>query len=211
MTLDHLVYATPDLGGTVADLEGRLGVRTAVGGRHVGLGTRNHLLGLGGQGYLEIIGPDPEQEAPESPRPFGIDSLTGAGLVTWAVACPDIDAATAAARARGYDPGDPQAMSRRTPEGVLLSWRLTFARPGGRDGGLVPFLIDWGATRHPADSGLPQAELVSLSAAHPDPGSVRGDLAALGVDLDVAVGPRAGLTAVLRGRHGDVTLTGPAV
>ncbi len=51
MELDHLVYATPDLDATVAELERRLGVRAAVGGRHPGLGTRNRLVGLGGRSW----------------------------------------------------------------------------------------------------------------------------------------------------------------
>ncbi|SEG93347.1 Glyoxalase-like domain-containing protein [Nonomuraea solani] len=200
MSLDHLVYATPDLPATVADLEGSLGVRAAPGGRHPGFGTRNHLIGLGGRSYLEIIGPDPEQDPPPDPRPFGIDELTGAALVSWAVAVEDIDAAVARARAQGYDPGDARDMSRHTPAGDLLSWRLT------RPQGLVPFLIDWGATRHPAESGLPAAGLVSLTIGHPDPGALTKDLAAVGVFTDVVPSPRPHLTAVLSGRHGEVTI-----
>ncbi|MEV0378693.1 VOC family protein [Nonomuraea sp. NPDC050643] len=208
-TLDHLVYATPDLDATVAELEASLGVRAATGGRHPGLGTRNHLIGLGGRSYLEIIGPDPGQETPAGPRPFGIDELAGAALVSWAVAVEDIDAAVARARARGHDPGDPRDMSRRTPAGDLLSWRLTPPPQAGR--GLVPFLIDWGATRHPAESGLPPIALLSLTIAHPDPAAVAGRLAAVGVPLDdggprLVQAPRPHLSAVLSGRHGDVTL-----
>ncbi|MGP4093543.1 VOC family protein [Nonomuraea sp. KM90] len=205
MTVDHLVYATPDLRQTVADLERLLGVRAAVGGRHLGLGTRNHLLALGGRSYLEIVGPDPEQEAPAGPRWFRIDSLAAPALVNWAVAVTGIDAVTASARERGYDPGDPADMSRRTASGDLLSWRLTPPQRAGHDG-LVPFLIDWGATRHPAESGLPAVELVSLRGAHPDPGAVRRDLAAVDVRLDLDEASRPGLTAVLSGRYGPVTL-----
>lgn len=142
MILDHLVYATPDLDATVAELERLLGVRPAEGGRHPGFGTRNRLVGLGGRSYLEIVGPDPEQEDPAGPRPFGIDGLRAAGLAGWALAVEDIDAVTARAREQGYDPGDPQDMSRRTPSGELLSWRLTPPDRAGH-GRLVPFLIDW--------------------------------------------------------------------
>jgi hypothetical protein len=138
--LDHLVLATPDLEATVADVAARAGVRSVEGGRHVGLGTRNHLLGLGGSAYLEIIGPDADQPAPDRPRPFGIDELTGPRLVTWAVHPPDVDAVVERARALGHDPGAPRPMSRRTPAGVLLAWRLTEPSDGGAAGagGLVP-------------------------------------------------------------------------
>ncbi|WP_327085082.1 VOC family protein [Nonomuraea sp. NBC_01738] len=144
--MDHLVYATPDLAPTVAEVERLLGVKPAEGGRHVGLGTRNHLLGLGGRSYLEIIGPDPEQPHPGAPRPFGIDTLDAPRLVAWAVEPDDLDATVAASRARGYDPGTPFAMSRRTPSGDLLEWRLAFA---AEPDPVIPFLIDWGTTPHP--------------------------------------------------------------
>ncbi|PZG20714.1 VOC family protein [Nonomuraea aridisoli] len=205
MSLDHLVYATPDLEATAAELERLLGVRAAPGGRHPGFGTRNRLIGLGGRSYLEIVGPDPEQEAPAGPRPFGIDTLTAPHLTGWAVAVRDIDAVTARARERGYDPGEPEEMSRRTPEGELLRWRLTPPQRAGHSG-LVPFLIDWGGARHPADAGLAVVDLMSLRAGHPDPEAVRRDLAALDVRLDLEEGPNAGLTAVLSGKNGPVTL-----
>lgn len=205
MSLDHLVYATPDLETTASELEELLGVRAAPGGRHPGFGTRNRLVGLGGRSYLEIIGPDREQEAPAGPRPFLIDTLGSPRLVGWAVAVDDIDAAVAHAREHGYDPGDPEEMSRHTPDGGLLSWRLTPPQQAGHDG-LVPFLIDWTGMRHPTESGPEVVDLVSLRGSHPDPEAVRRDLAALDVRLDLDEGPNPGLTAVLRGRHGEVTL-----
>ena len=42
--VDHLVYATPDIGGAVETIEGLLGVRATAGGQHPGLGTRNALV-----------------------------------------------------------------------------------------------------------------------------------------------------------------------
>ncbi|WP_433256536.1 VOC family protein [Streptosporangium sp. CA-135522] len=196
--LDHLVYATPDLDGTVREVAAMTGVRPVEGGRHVGRGTRNYLLGLGGRRYLEIVGPDPGQPEPELARPFGIDGLAAARLVTWAVRSADLEETVAAARRSGYDPGEISPLSRRTPDGELLEWRLTWPHEGNRDG-LVPFLIDWGSTVHPADRGLPVAELTSFTALHPDPRAVAADLAALGVELRVRAGTRAGLVAELGG------------
>ncbi|CAM5448494.1 MULTISPECIES: VOC family protein [Streptomyces] len=186
--LDHLVLATPDLAATVADFTRRTGVAPAPGGVHVGLGTRNYLVSLGGSRYLEIIGPDPEQSAPGEPRPFDVDGLTVPRTVTWAISPPDLDAAIAAARARGYDPGPAQSMSRRKPDGTLLQWRLTDG-DDAHPSGLVPFLIDWSATVHPTASGLPTTPLLSLAASAPEPDEIRPLLAALGTDLDLTTGP----------------------
>ncbi|MFC5213396.1 VOC family protein [Streptomyces coerulescens] len=186
--LDHLVLATPDLAATVADFTRRTGVAPAPGGVHVGLGTRNYLVSLGGVRYLEIIGPDPEQSAPGEPRPFTVDGLTVARTVTWAISPPDLDAAIAAARARGYDPGPAQSMSRRKPDGTLLRWRLTDG-DDAHPSGVVPFLIDWSATVHPTASGLPCTPLLALTASAPEPDEIRPLLAALGTDLDLTTGP----------------------
>jgi catechol 2,3-dioxygenase-like lactoylglutathione lyase family enzyme len=192
MTLDHLVYATPDLEESVRQLAKLTGVRPVEGGPHPGLGTRNHLLGLGELRYLEIIGPDPEQPPPDRPRPFGIDELTEPRLAAWAVRAADIEARVARSRTLGYDPGLIEPLSRRTPEGELLRWRLTFPYEP-----VVPFLIDWGRTPHPARR-LPVVPLTAFAGTHPEPADVRTRLAALGVELEVREG-RQGLVAVLGG------------
>ncbi|WP_405868074.1 MULTISPECIES: VOC family protein [unclassified Streptomyces] len=201
--LDHLVLATPELAATVADFARRTGVTPAPGGAHVGFGTRNHLVSLGGSSYLEIIGPDPEQSEPDGPRPFDVDELASARTVTWAISPPDLDAAVAAARARGYDPGPVRPMSRRRPDGILLEWRLTdgdTAHPSG----LVPFLIDWGSSAHPTSTGLPVTPLLHLSATAPDPDEIRPLLSAVGAELVVAEGP-VGLSFTVDTPRGPVT------
>ncbi|WP_030160021.1 VOC family protein [Glycomyces sp. NRRL B-16210] len=203
-SLDHLVLATPDLAGTVAEVARLTGTRPVPGGAHPALGTRNFLLGLGDGAYLEIVGPDPEQGEPEGPRPFGIDALGEARLVTWAVRVEDVDAAVAAARAAGYDPGDPWELSRQTPAGDRLTWRLTLDRGQGRTG-LVPFLIDWGATPHPS-AGLPVVPFVGLEAVHPDPERIETPLEAIGAKLPLKAGNRASLAATLFGETGLVVL-----
>jgi hypothetical protein len=203
--LDHLVLAGPDLEQAVAWLAEVTGVQPAPGGSHVGLGTANYLVGLGDRAYLEIIGPDPDQPAPAASRPFGIDNLTEARIVTWAVRPPNLDATIAEAREGGYDPGEPRGMSRRTADGELLEWRLTMA-PVPYGDGLVPFLIDWGTATHPTARDLPRTPLLEWRAEHPDPASVRPALAALRLDLPIAIGERAALIAVVQGRDGPVTL-----
>jgi hypothetical protein len=212
LRIDHLVYAAVDLDAAVDDVASLLGVRPAAGGRHVGVGTRNFLLSLAPDGergpYLELIGPDPTQTMPAgTPLPFGIDRLGQAGLVGFALGTGELDAVVGRARADGYDPGEPQGMQRATPDGGLLSWRLTRGTaPAGRGGGLVPFLIDWLESPHPSTTTPRGATLVALRAEHPDPAAVLATHRALGWSMEVRRGPAPALTATIDGPNGSVEL-----
>jgi len=203
--VDHLVYAGPDLDRAVERLAGSLGVRATPGGAHPGRGTRNALVALGPTSYLEIIGPDPDQPAPDRPRSFGIDGLSAARLVTWAANATDLERRVAAARVAGVPIGEVTPGRRRRPDGVELAWRSThLASPVAE--GIVPFLIDWGDTPHPARDAAPGLMLVGLRAEHPDPEPVRRLLAALGLALPVERGPTPALIATIQGPRGRVEL-----
>jgi hypothetical protein len=192
-SLDHLVYATTDLDAAVSRFEAVTSIRPAKGGAHLGRGTRNYLVGLGERRYLEIIGPDPGHPAPAGVAlPFGIDALTGPLLLTWAVRPAHIQDAADVCAANGADLGQPLPMSRKTPSGQELTWRIASSVPLPF-AGVTPFLIDWDGGTHPADSPeLPVARLISMEA--------------LGVVLPVSAGP-AGLFAVLETPNGPVSLS----
>jgi hypothetical protein len=202
--LDHLVYAAPDVDRLAESFAERTGVTPVLGGRHVGRGTRNYLAGLGGGAYLELIGPDDPPAAASKPSTFGIDTLTEPRLAAWVVRPTDIEAVVAHARAEGYDPGDIGPLSRRTPDGTLLEWRLTPNR-GDRFDGLAPALIDWLNSPHPTTNNLPEVRLVSLHGYHSDPPAVRQALKALDAELTVTEGP-PGLEAVLDTPNGQITI-----
>jgi hypothetical protein len=201
MLIDHLIYAAPDLTVAVGDLEDRFGVRAQAGGSHTGLGTHNALLALGPRTYLEIIASDPGQPAPPGPRPFGLDGLARGALVGWALACDDIDQAVAVAQSQGYNPGSVIDGQRVEPAGTMLRWRAT---DGDRPDDLVPFLIYWGDTEHPARSAAPGLSLQSLRIEHPDPASITPALMALGAGIDVIPVTSAAAPALV------ATLNGPA-
>ena len=204
-SVDHLVYACPDLPAGIERIESLLGVAATLGGRHPGAGTRNALLSLGPSSYLEIIGPDPEQPEPAQPRLFGIDALTSPRLATWAARDGDLEKRVADALKQGIPLGQVKAGSRQSSDGSLLSWRYT-SPATVLGGGLVPFFIDWGATPHPARNAGRGARLIAFRAEHPDAASVRDLLTKLGLDLPVAAGPGPALIAEIASPKGRVEL-----
>lgn len=203
--VDHLLYGVPDLEAGIADIEDRLGVRPVPGGRHEAYGTRNALVALGPATYLEVIAPDLELPRPERGRLFGLDALEGGRLVTWVLRRERIEEAAGRARSRGVGLGPVQAGSREKPDGTVLSWRLTDPRAMPMHG-VVPFLISWGDTPHPAGSAPDAGELVGLTLRHPETEAVRDALAALGAEARVEEAPRPELAATIRTDAGTVEL-----
>lgn len=203
--LDHLVYATPDLADGIARIEGVLGVRAHPGGTHPEWGTRNAIVPLGPESYLEIIGPDPDRASEPLPRVFGIAELTTPRLVTWAVKGELLVATAERASAAGIDLGEVRSGSRIRPDGTQIHWELTdpFAE---RAGGTLPFFIDWGASPHPAEAGPSGAQLLELRVEHPEADAVATQLAALGVPLAVSPGRSPALYATVRTARMTVVL-----
>lgn len=203
--VDHLVWGGHNLEEEIERLEVWTGVRAAPGGRHPGEGTHNALIRLGQTMYLELIGPDATQPAPAQPRWLDLDTLTRPRLITWAVKCDNIDQRAAEARAAGVELGEVRRGGRELNDGQALAWRLTY--PTIRVGaGLVPFLIDWGQSRHPAASAPGGVQLVELRAEHPEPTTIREALGNLGLELEVVAGATPALIAMLDTPNGRIEL-----
>lgn len=185
--LDHVVIAGPDLPALIDWFAERTGVVAAPGGAHP-TGTANALVALTVDGergpqYIELIGPNPDRAEPALPATFGIATLVAPSVQAYAVHPVDIEATVAAARAGGYDPGDVSDLSRRTPDGTLLEWRLTRGENPRLD---VPFLIDWGTTAQPGLSDIPSIELVSFVRTEVDPAPLQRVVGALDLGDGVA-------------------------
>ena len=213
--IDHLVYAVPDLAAAIDWFDEATGVRPAIGGSHDGMGTHNALVSFG-ESYLELIAPDPGQPNPPAsglPRPFGLDDVLapegeGMTLVGFAVRPSDdetIDELADRMFEAGHDPGEVVDMSRLTPSGDRLAWRLTFPRDR-----TVPFLIDWGSTPRPNTTQPDGVELADFAIVHQRPFDLLGVVAALGLDITVVAtdsnAEPAGLRATVVGAHGDLQL-----
>jgi hypothetical protein len=203
--LDHLVFATPDLGLGIETVARLLGIRATPGGQHPGLGTRNALVALGPSSYLEIIGPDPEQPRPAGRRRFGIDELEAPRIVRWVAKGTELEKLEAAAAGRGMKLGPVIPGSRRRPDGVLLSWRYTDPNTELADG-LVPFFIDWGSSPHPSATAARGASLVQVRAEHPDAERAQKMLDALDLDLRVRKGSTPAIIATIDSPRGRVEL-----
>ncbi|HJE77824.1 VOC family protein [Brevibacterium epidermidis] len=208
--LDHLIITVPDLEAGVAAVEEATGVRAVPGGSHPGRGTANFLLGLaptgwpeGAHTYLEILGPDPQQEKPaDGTLPLDAHLATEPTLQTWAIHPPAFLAKVAAANTAGIDFGEVQDMARDTAEGDRLEWRLTTRSPLPHEGA-QPFLIDWGESVHPAEAALPTLELLEFRVESPEPEAARQVLEVLGAgDTTVVEGSNCRLRARLRGPGG---------
>jgi len=201
--IDHLIYACADLERGSAEIEALLGTAPVIGGRHPRYGTHNALLSLGPTTYLEIIARDPDLQPPDRGAWIDVPAGDDSRLLTWVLRAEQIDASASAASGIGLGPI--QSGRRQAPDGSELSWRLTdpYALPLG---GVIPFLISWGDTPHPARSAPRAGTLHKLTIAHPDPERVSAALDALGIELDVAASADPGLIATIETAGGLIEL-----
>lgn len=210
LDLDHLLYAGPDLGRLTREVARTCGETPAPGGRHVGFGTRNALIGLGPGAYLELIAPDPDQDG--GAFADAIAGPRGPELHAWCVRTDDPDALARRIEASGHAVTR-RAMSRATPDGGELAWELLSA--GGHDwAGAAPFFIAWGDTPHPSERLGVTTRLRHLVASHPDADGLQRWLGELGLQAGVGApvrverAPARALRAELTGRRGPFALRG---
>jgi hypothetical protein len=208
--IDHLVVAAVTLADGIDYIANRLGVAPRAGGRHETMGTHNALLKLGERLYLEVIAIDPQGIKPSRPRWFDLDNIALQAelteeprLIHWVARTDDLERAAAACPT---DLGRAHAMRRGD-----YRWRMTIPDDGKLpERGLVPTLIQWDVSSHPADTLPPSPiTLVQLAATHPEPAAVRAALAALKLQdqLTVTYDRQTRLAAMLRTPQGMVTLT----
>ena len=224
--LDHLVVVAHTLADGVAWCESTLGVTPGPGGEHPLMGTHNRLLSVASPAfpaaYLEIIAINNIADSStrtSGKRWFDMDfeplmqrvESDGPQLAHWVVRVPDLAAALLPLNRVGLHPGDPVALSRGTPQG-LLQWHITLRPDGVRPlGGCLPTLIQWGNS-HPS-SQLPASgvTLDALTIGHPQARVLTDALAALKAPAQVNHAPTPMMQAHLSTPAGLVTLTVPAL
>lgn len=220
-SIDHLMWACADLDAGMASIESLTGMTPAAGGPHPGFGTRNALLDLGHQTYLEIIAPDREQSLEGN---FGAElaALEAPYLRTWAVRVTDLGATRDLLNSLGLETRGPTAMSRALPGGELISWELLFlsalgatpgATAGGTDGaqgafvgGTLPFFIDWKGSRHPCANLEPGCELAGLEIETTEVPTLERIADAFELELTLSAAAQDRLRATLSTPRGSVSL-----
>ena len=162
MRLDHLSYAAgPEgLGACAQRLGAALGAGSRDGGLHPRFGTRNFVLPLDGDVYLEVVGPLDHPAADKAPFGQAVKtrSEAGGGWLAWVVAVDDI--APVEDRL-----GRPSVEGhRRRPDGVDLTWRQIGVLDLLDDPAL-PFFVQWQGESglHPSvDGGGPRIDHVEI-------------------------------------------------
>lgn len=170
-----------------------------MGGSHPGVGTRNALLSLGHLQYLEIIAPDPAQDLPGTTGQLLLNH-GGSGIRSWAVTSNNLSEVASQAAALGLESREIIDMSRTTPDGIELAWRLLFLQDPQ-----MPFFIDWLESPHPALSTPSGCTLESFNITTPTTAVYRDFLDALDLPLNAQSGAPA-FSAQLSTPKGGVTL-----
>jgi glyoxalase-like protein len=203
--LDHILLGASDLDAGIAEIEKKADVRAAGGGTHPGAGTRNALLSLGPERYLEIIAPDPQQNGVRLPRLEQLAGLKQPRLIGWAVHTREIESVVRRLRQAGIAATGPNDGSRVRPDGKVLHWRTLV--PKDDHGGLLPFFIEWGRdTIHPSVDAPSGCRLASFEVESQDDGQMRELFKNMGIEVTVRRG--AGLLrARIAGRQGEFELT----
>ena len=203
--IDHLAFATHDLEEGIQYIEKLLGVSIQPGGRHPAWGTHNVLIALGKDVFLEIIAPDPERPDPTLPPLFGIDKLKSPRLTAWAAREEDLGARLESLKTLGYEFGELLPGSRQKPDGTTLRWELSDPLTVVGDG-VVPFLIDWGTTPHPAAAMPQECQLLDLYIEHPEVEEITGILNKLELFPVIQQGKEPALVAKIQTPRGEVIL-----
>jgi len=167
--IDHLVYCVPNLGQGIIDIENKLGVKAIIGGAHLTQGTKNALINLGEDCYLEILAIDKSNIDIKPPRWMGIDLIQSAKITRWALKTQDIIKDSKNLKKHNPDMGHVTGGSRKMTNGKTLTWEIAMplAAP---EVDIVPFITDWSKSEaHPTDTLNQKCNLLELRLNHPNP------------------------------------------
>jgi hypothetical protein len=154
MRLDHLSYActTAELPDVVQRIGSDLGASFRDGGRHPAFGTRNFVLPLANDCYIEVVSALDHPSADKAPFGRAVQRVAedGGGWMTWVVSVDDISPWERKLQ-RPAQPGH-----RIRPDGFDLRWKQIGVLDVMADRQL-PFFVNWetSADEHPSQGASP--------------------------------------------------------
>ena len=201
--LDHIILGINDLDRGDAWVQELTGVHALFGGVHPGRGTRNALMALGPRAYLEIMAPDPEQS---SPTWFTrMLTLPEPRIIGWAAHASDLHALVQAATSARIPIDGPHDGARSRPGGGILSWKLIRCRDDR--GGLLPIILDWGESVHPAQDAPAGCHLGRFHLESPDAAELKRIFETLCLEVQVEPAEMPRMVARITTPRGEVELT----
>lgn len=202
--LDHLLWEELRLSEGERRFAELTGVTPAFGGNHPDMGTHNSLLSLGQGKYLEITALDPAHpEAARLPKetpPGFTPRLFAFGVRTY-----DLAHVEQLVKASGLNVSDVHDISRRSPNGQVLTWQIVVVEDHDF-GNLVPFFTLCGDMVHPSETAPKGCELLEFSVGHPRHRQLSGLYTALEINVPVFESEKPQLRAVLTTPKGEVVL-----
>ncbi|MEQ9270086.1 VOC family protein [Marinobacter salarius] len=207
LSIDHLLIASQSLDAGMNYLESLFGRAPTVGGSHPGQASRNALLSLEDDCYIEVIAPDPAQ----TPTVFSeyLATVEKPSLLWWAARTEDLDQVAEEIQAQGD--GGTRAVcsqgSRALADGRgTLRWDVLVAR-GAPAQNLMPFFIRWSSlAEHPSRGGEPVGRLRTLRLSGPEVDRLSWFR---GACLDPHVAQNPGLEVEIDTPRGVVSLSSP--
>lgn len=164
MRLDHVSYAAgPDgLRPTAERLCNELGVEAVDGGVHPRFGTRNVVIPLRGDQYVEVVEVLDHPAADKAPFGQAVRARSGAGggWLAWVLAVDDLTPLESRIGRPAVDG------NRHLPDGTQLHWRQLGVASVVEDPQL-PYFVQWAVAedRHPSRVGPSAVSMVGLTIA----------------------------------------------
>jgi len=191
--MDHIVYCVHDLDQAIEDFEVLLGVAPVFGGYHTTQGTKNALINLGNQSYLELLAIDRDNKSVNSDRWMGIDRLTEPQVTRWSLKSENLESDSQIVKQYNPMMGRIEGGSRKTTNGDILKWGIAMplANPEIE---VVPFMTDWSQSGvHPTDNLDDNCRVMDISFSHPIPQQIEDVFKQLSIDKNVSLAEHAGI------------------
>ena len=204
--IDHIVYAVPNLEEAMDSFEKLTGCAPNFGGYHSTQGTKNALVNLGNECYLEFLTIDFENKKITKNRWMGIDLIEKPTITRWAIKANQINSEVEILKSINPKLGKLTEGERTTQSGKVLKWKLTMPQPTPKVE-LLPFVIDWrNSEAHPTDNLTPTCEFVGLKFYSPQPELKNSAFEKLSIDEKVVKGNEPQIKLLIKSVNGIIEI-----